>query len=54
MAGRRLRDGRLEKSLEYATTRLEFGKPIASFQLIQDKLVHMLGNVTAMQTMACA
>ncbi len=43
--------GAYEKSLAYATTRLQFGRPIASFQLIQDKLVHMLGNVTAMQTM---
>ena len=43
--------GAYEKSLQYATTRLQFGKPIASFQLIQEKLVHMLGNVTAMQTM---
>ena len=43
--------GAFEKSQRYATTRLQFGKPIAQFQLIQDKLVHMLGNVTALQTM---
>ncbi|WP_412068118.1 acyl-CoA dehydrogenase family protein [Rubrivirga sp. IMCC43871] len=43
--------GAYEKSQQYATTRLQFGRPIAEFQLIQDKLVHMLGNVTAMQTM---
>ncbi len=43
--------GAYEKSQRYATTRLQFGKPIAQFQLIQDKLVHMLGNVTALQTM---
>ncbi len=43
--------GAYEKSQRYATTRLQFGQPIARFQLIQDKLVHMLGNVTALQTM---
>lgn len=43
--------GAYERSLDYARTREQFGRPIASFQLIQDKLVHMLGNVTAMQTM---
>ena len=43
--------GAYERSQQYATTRMQFGRPIASFQLIQDKLVHMLGNVTALQSM---
>ena len=43
--------GAYEKSQRYATTRMQFGQPIATFQLIQDKLVHMLGSVTALQSM---
>jgi len=43
--------GAYELSLEYAGKRTQFGKPIAGFQLIQSHLVHMLGNVTAMQQM---
>ena len=43
--------GAYERSQRYATRRGQFGQPIASYQLIQDKLVHMLGNVTALQTM---
>lgn len=43
--------GAYEKSLAYANERRQFGRTISNFQLIQDKLVHMLGNVTAMQTM---
>lgn len=31
--------------------RKQFGKPIAAFQLVQDLLVTMLGDLTAMQTM---
>jgi glutaryl-CoA dehydrogenase len=38
-----------ECALTYATERLQFGRPLAGFQLIQDKLVSMLAEVTAMQ-----
>ncbi|MFF4739626.1 acyl-CoA dehydrogenase family protein [Streptomyces sp. NPDC001262] len=37
-----------ELAREYASTRVQFGKPIGSFQLIQDLLVKMLGNITSM------
>ena len=36
-----------EIALEYAGKRQQFGRPIAGFQLVQDLLVRMLGNVTA-------
>ncbi|MGS2641886.1 acyl-CoA dehydrogenase family protein [Streptosporangium sp. LJ11] len=38
--------GAYELALEYARTREQFGRPIAGFQLVQDLLVRMLGNVT--------
>lgn len=38
-----------EVALRYTKQRHQFGKPIASFQLVQDKLVKMLAEVTAMQ-----
>jgi glutaryl-CoA dehydrogenase len=36
-----------ELAAAYATEREQFGRPIGGFQLIQDLLVRMLGNVTA-------
>lgn len=38
-----------EVALAYTQQREQFGKPLASFQLVQDKLVRMLADVTAMQ-----
>ncbi len=43
--------GAYENALEYTLQRKQFGKPIASFQLIQNHLVEMLSNLTAMQTL---
>lgn len=43
--------GAYENALAYTQTRKQFGKPIASFQLIQNHLVEMLSNLTAMQTL---
>ncbi len=39
--------GAYEHALAYSTQRLQFGRPIAGFQLVQDLLVRMLSNVTA-------
>lgn len=43
--------GAYEAALRYTNERVQFGRPIASFQLVQDLLVTMLGDLTAMQTM---
>jgi glutaryl-CoA dehydrogenase len=43
--------GAYENALQYTLQRKQFGKPIASFQLIQNHLVEMLSNLTAMQAM---
>ena len=43
--------GAYENALKYTLNRKQFGKPIASFQLIQNHLVEMLSNLTAMQAM---
>jgi glutaryl-CoA dehydrogenase len=39
--------GAYERALSYAIERQQFGRPIAGFQLVQDLLVKMLGNVTS-------
>jgi alkylation response protein AidB-like acyl-CoA dehydrogenase len=41
--------GAFEATLKYTQERSQFGKPIASFQLVQDLLAKMLANVTACQ-----
>ena len=39
--------GAYEAALAYAKQREQFGRPIGGFQLVQDLLVKMLGNITA-------
>lgn len=39
--------GAYRNALEYARTREQFGRPIGGFQLVQDLLVRMLGNITS-------
>jgi alkylation response protein AidB-like acyl-CoA dehydrogenase len=43
--------GAYESALKYAQTREQFGKPIGAFQMVQDLLSKMLGNITASQCM---
>ena len=43
--------GAFEHTLKYTQERLQFGRPIASFQMVQDLLAKMLANVTACQCM---
>ena len=38
-----------EAGLTYAKERVQFGEPIASFQIIQNKLANMLAEITSMQ-----
>jgi glutaryl-CoA dehydrogenase len=39
--------GAYEAAVRYTTERVQFGRPIGSFQLIQEKLARMLANLTA-------
>ena len=41
--------GAYEHALKYAQERLQFGRPIGSFQMIQDLLAKMIANITACQ-----
>jgi glutaryl-CoA dehydrogenase len=38
-----------DAALTYASQRKQFGKPLVSFQIVQEKLVRMLAEITAMQ-----
>lgn len=40
-----------ETALNYAKSRIQFGKPIAAFQLTQEKLTHMVTEITKAQLM---
>jgi len=42
-----LQAGAFEAALRYVTERRQFGRPLGSFQLVQEKLARMLGNVTS-------
>jgi glutaryl-CoA dehydrogenase len=44
--------GAYEAALRYTLAREQFDRPLAGFQMVQDKLVRMLGNVTASLGMA--
>ncbi len=41
-----------DSALNYSKTRVQFGKPIAGFQMVQDKLVWMLNEITKAQLVA--
>lgn len=45
-------DAVYQSAINYAKTRIQFDKPIASFQLIQEKLVWMLNEITKAQLIA--
>lgn len=40
--------GVYDNAIKYTTARHQFGKPVAGYQLIQEKLVRIMGNVQAM------
>lgn len=42
-----LQAGALEAAVRYTTSREQFGRPLAAFQLVQEKLARMLANLTS-------
>ena len=38
-----------EAALSYSQQRMQFGKPLAKFQMVQERLTQMLDELTAMQ-----
>src|SRR4051794_37907126 len=44
--------GIFDHALAYAKARKQFGVPIASFQLIQERLARMLGSIQSMMLMS--
>jgi len=47
-----LQAGALEAAVRYVREREQFGRPIGAFQLVQEKLARMAGNLTASLAMA--
>jgi glutaryl-CoA dehydrogenase len=43
--------GAYEAALSYAKNRIQFGKPLAAHQMVQDLLVKCMGNITASLTL---
>jgi glutaryl-CoA dehydrogenase len=43
--------GAYEHTVGYVQQRQQFGRPIGSFQLVQDMVAHMLSQLTAMQSL---
>lgn len=43
--------GAYEHTIDYVQKRQQFGRPIGSFQMVQDLVAHMLSQLTAMQAM---
>ncbi|WP_100812705.1 MULTISPECIES: acyl-CoA dehydrogenase family protein [unclassified Microbacterium] len=49
-----LQAGALEAAVRYVREREQFGRPIGGFQLVQEKLARMLGNLTSSLTLVTA
>lgn len=47
-----LQSGALEAAVKYTRSREQFGRPVAGFQLVQEKLARMLGNAVSSLAMA--